>query len=155
MTLPASFPLSMSQIAAELGISLPLSLDDSRVLMLAGKTAPPISFSDLLGKAASFTGNVAITQIQQFVFAGNPNAPFYGGTIGLIKLTTNSGNAIDVVASPDSLWTSSIVLANNTTGVSMTLPYLGNSGGSTWGATDTTGGQLIRNGHTDNFTIHT
>lgn len=151
MTLPASFPLSMSQIATELGISLPLSLEDSRVLMLAGKTAAPISFSDLLGKAASFTGNVAVTQVQEFLLAGNPDAPFFGGTIDEIGLRTNAGTQVQVETSPESLWTGSIALINNTTGVSMTLPFLG---GGAWGAADTTGGRLVRIA-TDNFTIET
>lgn len=49
MTLPSSLPLSMSDIATELGTSLPLNLLDADVLDLAEKSAP-ISFSDLLGK---------------------------------------------------------------------------------------------------------
>lgn len=53
MTLPASFPLSMSQVAAELGTTLPLSLLDPSVVALAGKSGPPVSMSDLLGKSAN------------------------------------------------------------------------------------------------------
>jgi hypothetical protein len=151
MTLPASFPLSMSQVATELGISLPLSIEDSRVLALAGVTAPPVSFSNLLGKAASFTGNVSITQVQEFLIAGNPNAPFFSGTLDEIGMTTNSGDQIRVASSPVSFWTGSITLTNNTTGASMTLPYLGSG---IWGATDTTGGQLVRVNHTDSFTVN-
>jgi hypothetical protein len=150
MTLPSSFPLSMSQVASELGISLPLSLTDSRVLALGGKTAAPISFSDLLGKAASFTGNVSITQTGEFLISGDPNAPFFSGTIMEIGMITNAGDAIRVGTSPASFWTGSITLRNNTTGASMTLPYLGSG---QWGATDTTGGQLVRVNETDNFTI--
>ena len=54
MTLPASGPISMSQVAAELGISATgLSLNDSRVRALAGKPSGAISFADLLGKSAA------------------------------------------------------------------------------------------------------
>lgn len=52
MTLPVSGPISLGDVAAELGIGLPLSLGDSRVLALAGKSAPPISLSDLYGKSS-------------------------------------------------------------------------------------------------------
>ena len=52
MTLPVDFPLSMSQVAAELDRPLPLSLLDPEVIALAGKTSGPIHMSDLLGKSA-------------------------------------------------------------------------------------------------------
>lgn len=52
MTLPTSAPISIGQVAAELGLSSPLSLGDSRVLALAGKSGPPISLTDLYGKSA-------------------------------------------------------------------------------------------------------
>jgi hypothetical protein len=53
MTLPASGPISMSQIAAELGISATgLSLGDSRVRALAGKPTGALSFLDLYGKTS-------------------------------------------------------------------------------------------------------
>lgn len=53
MTLPTTKPISMSQVAAELGLSFPLSLTDSRVRALAGKATGTISLTDLLGKTAS------------------------------------------------------------------------------------------------------
>jgi hypothetical protein len=53
MTLPASGSITLGDVAAELGIGLPLSLGDARVLALAGKSAPPISLSDLYGKSAA------------------------------------------------------------------------------------------------------
>lgn len=52
MTLPSSGPITMAQVAAELGISASgLSLDDSRVRTLAARPAGAISFADLLGKS--------------------------------------------------------------------------------------------------------
>jgi len=63
MTLPTSGPISIGMVAAELGISLPLSLGDPRVRALAGKPSGPISLGDLRGKSAippfSLTANDA------------------------------------------------------------------------------------------------
>lgn len=42
----------MAQVAAELGIGLPLELGDPRVRALAGVPSGPISLSDLYGKSA-------------------------------------------------------------------------------------------------------
>lgn len=51
MTLPASGSISLGQVAAELGIGLPLSLGDSRVRNLAGVASGPISLGQLRGKS--------------------------------------------------------------------------------------------------------
>ena len=52
MTLPNSGPITMAQVAAELGISASgLSLNDSRVRTLAARPTGAISFADLLGKS--------------------------------------------------------------------------------------------------------
>lgn len=76
MTLQSSPPISLGDVANELGIALPLSLGDSRVLSLAGKSGPPISLSDLLGKSSHFSTNVNVTSSQQnYSYSG-------GGTIG-------------------------------------------------------------------------
>lgn len=79
MTLPASGPISMSDIAAELGISAQgLSLGDSRVRALAGKPSGPISFSDLYGKSATTlsvtlsTSSISRTSnVSEFTFPAN------------------------------------------------------------------------------------
>lgn len=54
MALPASGPLSASQISVELGLAAgaAFSLNDAGVRGLAGKPSGLISFSDLLGKSA-------------------------------------------------------------------------------------------------------
>lgn len=66
MTLPASGAIGLTDVLNELKITtpsraLPISLGDSDVLALAGKSAPPISLSDLYGKSSyiplSVTGN--------------------------------------------------------------------------------------------------
>lgn len=56
MTLPTTLPISMSDIATELGISPPFSLGDAACLALAGKTALPVSMSDFLGKTYNLYG---------------------------------------------------------------------------------------------------
>lgn len=59
MALPSSGPITMAQIAAEIGISASgLSLNDSRVRQLAGRPSGGISFSDLLGKAWAYLNSI-------------------------------------------------------------------------------------------------
>lgn len=55
MTLPASFPISASQINVELGRSanVPFNLTGAEERALAGVPSGPISFSDFLGKSAA------------------------------------------------------------------------------------------------------
>lgn len=64
MTLPASGTISLSDVLAELQVTapsraLPISLGDSDVLALAGKSAAPISLSDLYGKSSYVPMTVA------------------------------------------------------------------------------------------------
>lgn len=147
MTLPASFPLSMSQIASELGRTLPLSLLDSWVIALAGKSGAPVSFSDLLGKTARFDGNGTISQIGQFQYqAALPNPPFFGGTLAVIQETTST---VGIIAnSPYPNWTGKLSVKDNTTGQSKVLTY---GGSGTWTASGSIG--IFGSSGTHNFTI--
>jgi hypothetical protein len=53
MTTPSSPPISLKDVAGELGLSsVGLSLSDSRVRTLAGVPSGPISLHNLLGKSA-------------------------------------------------------------------------------------------------------
>ena len=52
MTLPASGPITLGQVAVELGTGLPLTLGDSRVRTLVGVSSGPISLGQLRGKSA-------------------------------------------------------------------------------------------------------
>lgn len=56
MTLPASFPLTMTQIATELGTTLPLNLLHADVRALAEQPSGDVAYSDLLGKSAGGGG---------------------------------------------------------------------------------------------------
>jgi hypothetical protein len=65
MTLPASGPITMADVAAELGISaVGLSLNDSRVRALAGIPSGAISFADLHGKSA-LSVSLSVTSASQ------------------------------------------------------------------------------------------
>ena len=97
MTLPASFPLSMSQVATELGVALPLSLDAANVRSLAGVATGPISFSNLLGKSsasASTTYSASPNYTSAAVGTRTASIRFYAdGTSGVISSGSLSAGA--------------------------------------------------------------
>lgn len=76
MTLPASGPISIGMVAAELGIAKPLSLGDSRVRALAGVPSGPISLGQLRGKSA--VGPLTLTGMDDY---GSADSQFGGGTV--------------------------------------------------------------------------
>lgn len=146
MTLPASFPLSMSQIATELGLSLPLSLSHAWVEALANKTGLPVKFSDLLGKTGRFDGNITCSGGTSPLL-GNPffnstldQLSFLGGTVGL----TYSGIAPS--------YTGNIKLINNTNSVSAVLAFNGAIGFTGWYNSSPPANIVNQNG-TNNYTI--
>ncbi|WP_143155721.1 MULTISPECIES: hypothetical protein [Burkholderia] len=148
MTLPASFPMSMSQIATELGLSLPLSINHAWVIALAGKSGLPVSFSDLLGKTGRYDGNNAVGGV-------NPanislNNPFFGGTLSAMNQSTTNGNmTLSFSVAPN--WSGNIFAKNNTTGASAILAM---QNSTTWSVNGASGNILaLREGFTDSFTI--
>lgn len=146
MTLPASFPLSMSQIATELGLSLPLSLNHSWVLQLAQVGGLPLSFSQLLGKTGRFDGSLATSSGGGSNFV-TISSPFFGGTID--NLVTGAGfNETQLNFSVAPNWAGNILAKNNTTGASVVLPKIN---ATTWQTTFVA--NLVRAGQTDSFTI--
>ena len=153
MTLPAGFPISMSQVAAELGLSLPLSIEHPWVLKLAQKSAAPLSLSNLLGKSAHFTGNSATFGSSQTyaVEFSSGQAPFFDGFIQEIDWYTATGIAHIFSYSAMTWWRGNILVRNNSAGTSAVIPPDPNQANH-W---VTTGGvaQIIRAGATDNFTI--
>jgi len=77
MTLPAAGPISIGQVAAELGIGLPLSLGDSRARALAGVPSGPISLGNLYGKSAYTPMTLTVTNGS----GGPANSETAGGTV--------------------------------------------------------------------------
>jgi hypothetical protein len=76
----------MSDVAAELGLPLPLSLTNASVLALAGLGAPPISMSQLLNK----TRTAAMTASAPDIFAAR-NVAGTGNVSGSSTATVNGG----------------------------------------------------------------
>ena len=130
MTLPASFPLSMSQIASELGLSLPLSTSHSWVQQLAG--GPPVSFSNLLGQSGKFTGTYTPGGNASTSFI-NPSAPFFRGTILSLSQQLIAGPAYNITLSSGANWNGNIKV----TGLNGNVVTLINQGGGTWSLSGT------------------
>ena len=150
MTLPASFPLSMSQIAAELGLSFPLSIEHAWVLALANKAAAPISFSDLLGKTGRYDGNLIGQNAggsDNFIRFGN--YPFFGGTLFAVDTFFPDASHCQLSMGSAPNWNGNIFFKNNTTGVSVVFSK---TNSTTWQVASNPA-NLIRNGITDNFTV--
>ena len=153
MTLPSSPPLSGSQVATELGLSLPLSMNHAWVIALAGKAVLPVSFSDLLGKTGRYDGTPPNTD---FSFPGGPTirrlftAPWFGGTLSSIGGSPPpSSQPLYITFSVAPNWTGNILLKNNTTGVSAVLtPFTSTQ----WNVSNTPSGLATFNA-TENFTI--
>lgn len=126
MTLQASFPLSMAQIAAELQLALPLSINHTWVIALAGKSALPVSFSDLLGKTGSFNGSVTFTMGSGVSFGNVQSSPsplsaFFGGTISTITTGIGNGSSGSInfdTSQPAPNWSGNIKITNQTAGAS-------------------------------------
>ncbi|MBB5509555.1 hypothetical protein [Paraburkholderia atlantica] len=149
MTLPASFPLSMSQVATELGLSLPLSMNHAWVLALAQKGGLPMSFSDLLGKTGRFDGSVttgAISHARSIDWT-NGSAPFFGTS--LQEVVWNSSSSVSLFVWGATVWTGNILVKNNTTGVSAVLAPISGQ----WNNSSCDANNIIRIGATDNYTI--
>ena len=150
MTLPASFPLSMSQVATELGLSLPLSINHAWVIALAGKSALPVSFSDLLGQTATATGSATATAGGGGIIAPF-SSPWIRGQISQLGATTGGapGNTVSISFSSAPNWSGNILLKNNTTSASIILPKLNSIA---W-QVNSNPGNIVRSGFTDSFTI--
>ena len=68
MALPSSGSISVAQVAAELGLSLPLDLNDSRVRALAGKPTGNVTLpNDFWGKSNGPTLSISVNQYQENV----------------------------------------------------------------------------------------
>ncbi|HHX4053946.1 MAG: hypothetical protein ACN6QT_36455 [Burkholderia contaminans] len=150
MTLPVSFPLSMSQIATEIGLSLPLSLSHGWVIALAGKSSLPVSFSDLLGQTGTATGNATASSGGGGIIAPF-SSPWFRGQISQLGATTGGlpGLTVSISFSIAPNWSGNILLKNNTTNGSIVLAKQS----STAWQVNSNPGNIVRAGFTDNFTI--
>lgn len=148
MTLPAAFPLSMSQIANELGLSFPLAFSHSWIVQLAQKPGFPMSFSDLLGKTGRFDGSLFCSSGGGGQTINFGNAPWFGGQLQSAgQLVTAPSTSIGFTTTPN--WSGNILLRNNTTGAGVVMPRTNTN---VWSVA-TTVGFLFRSGQTDNFTL--
>ncbi len=126
MTLPVSGPISMFNVATELGITAPaISLNHPWVRALAQIPSGAISMFSLLGKSGNFAGigNVIGGAIQM------PMPFFGGGTNGVSEVEqTNNGNGtytIQLFLSPaPPVYTGNVVLFDSTTGQTVVLTYV-------------------------------
>lgn len=148
MTLPASGPISIGAVAAELGIGLPLALGDSRVRALAGVPSGPISLGNLYGKSAYTPMTVnAFDDSQMFDSSGvggtascQPSVIVTGGTGGYTyawSFTSNPGGNTLANASADTCLVSHAYGPNTTSGSTSILQCA---------VTDNTGHTVVRGG---------
>jgi hypothetical protein len=151
MTLPSSGSISMSQMANEVGLSLPVSINHAWLLKLIGKAGFPISFSDFYGKTGRIDGSffAATAGSGATITFGNP--AFFGSSLNSGTLGSPGGNFTLVFNSTPG-WTGNLLFKNNTTGASVVM---NNSGGglSNQFSIGSTPGNLVRAGQTDNFSI--
>ena len=149
MTLPAAFPLSMSQVATELGLSLPLSMNHAWVLALAGKADLPMSLSDLLGKTGSFNGNLSVAGGVNYANFHN-GTPWFSTTLNVLGDGGGGTSYASLEMQSGSTWTANISVKNNTTNTTCVFsPH----SSTEWRFVGAYQGTLIRSGYTDNFTI--
>lgn len=147
MTLPAVFPLAMSQVANELGLSLPLNLLHPWVIALAGKSAAPVSFSNLLGKTGRYDGSNTVSSGP--VYSISLNNPFFGGTLNGLSQQGSGNLTLGFSLAPN--WNGSIKVINNSSGANAVLAK---QNSTTWFLAGASGNILVsRAGNTDSFTI--
>lgn len=149
MTLPAG-TISMSQVAAELGISQTgLSLDHSWVRQLAGAGASPA--------AVSMSG--LQSQTAQPTWSGNPGSgpamfismsvPFFRGTTSGVGTTSSPTQPVTLSFSVAPNWNGNILITNTSTNVSQLLSQ---QNSTTWTSTGSPI-NLFRANTTDNFKL--
>jgi hypothetical protein len=124
------------------------------VIALAGKTARPVSFSNLLGKS----GHCSVSGVTQEVVGSDPmefyvsfpSVPFFDSAFSQIS-EINGGVSI-VSSSAPHFYTGNIVVTNATLGIALVCNYVGSG---TW--QNNSGSGIGLGGHvgqTYNFTIN-
>ena len=146
MTLPTG-AISMSQVAAELGISQTgLNLNHSWVRALAGQNSGPISMSNLQGQTGNLDGNLTIQGGP--VYFVNMNNPFFRGTISGMTQDTSNNLTMSFSATPN--WNGNISVRNLSNGASATLTK---QNSTTWGLNSAPGVLTPTAGSVEHFQI--
>lgn len=129
MTLPSSGPISLSQVASELGISASgINLNHSWVRALAQLPSGAIGLSNLLGKSGNASGSGVVG-------TGGPGginitSPLFGGTLsGVGQYPYNDGTgrwsiSIEFSSAPPD-YTGNLNLYCSTTGQSCVCSWIG------------------------------
>jgi len=157
MTLPATGPISMSQVSVELGLAsnYPMSLDHSwlRALAQVGGAGTNVSISSLHGKGATWNGPTTTTSTggpnPSYTVSFSPLAPFFGGALStyqgdpigpcyVFSTYATSGGAL-----PN--WPGNIRITNQSTGQSVIATPYGSPAGYGW---THSGGMIMRAGAT-------
>jgi hypothetical protein len=146
MTLPTG-ALSMSQIATELGRSLPLGLQDPMVRALAQVTGAACDFNSLRGKTGRIDQSQPCVNPIGTVQVTFPGAIWFGGGNSIALFNSRSGfQGLVFDNAPN--WSGNISARNNTTGA---VCVLSKTDSTNW--TGPLTANLLRLGQTDNFTI--
>jgi hypothetical protein len=149
MTLPASGPISMSQVASELGLSASgINLNHAWVRQLAGANSGAVSMNSLLEQTATFSGNYTPGQSGGNTFF-TPGAPFFRGTISQVLQNVGGGGTFNVSLTSSGVnWTGNIKL----TGYNGNSAILTPQGGGSWAVTGHSS-PLLQNGINTTFTF--
>jgi hypothetical protein len=145
----------MSQIATELGLSLPLNLQHAWVRALAQVGGAACDFNSLRGKTGRFDGSGLASSTGGGVFVNLGFAPWFGGQLVTLGGTfggpfgTHTSLTFQGGGPPAPNWTGNIKVTNNTTSTSVILPK---QDAFTWG-NNLAPSNLVRSGFTDSFTI--
>jgi hypothetical protein len=134
----------MSQMANEIGLGLPISINHPWFLALIGKAGFPINFSDFYGKTGRFDGSLPASGGATYTIFFS-NAPFFGGQLSSMNGDASNDSNLFFSVAPN--WAGNIKAINNTTGLSCVMPKIGST---TWGGTV---GNILRPGQTDSITI--
>lgn len=146
MTLPTG-TISMSQVAAELGISPNgLNLNHWWIRQLAGQNSGQVSMNNLRGQSGNLDGNLTIQGGPAYFI--NMNNPFFRGTISAANQDTSNNLSLSFSVAPN--WNGNILFKNLSNGTSAVLTK---QNSTTWGLNSAPGVLIPTAGNTNHFQI--